>query len=197
MFRVTRLLLIGFAILLHADMTYAQVELKPAVGINFSTVSKDPQGGEAKGQVGWQIGGTVAFGEKLYGEAGAFYAEKSTEFTSSQAASFSSFESSIKGVRIPALVGYRLFGDQKEMLGIRIFGGGALFMVTSVDAPGLTKDDLESPTFGVFAGAGVDIAIVFVDLKYEWSLTDVSKLSTVDIGQGRSFFVNAGVRLPF
>jgi hypothetical protein len=83
------------------------------------------------------------------------------------------------------------------MLGIRIFGGGALFMVTSVDAPGLTKDDLESPTFGVFAGAGVDIAIVFVDLKYEWSLTDVSKLSTVDIGQGRSFFVNAGVRLPF
>ena len=61
----------------------------------------------------------------------------------------------------------------------------------------ITSSRRASPTFGVFAGAGVDIAIVFVDLKYEWSLTDVSKVTDFDLGKSRSFYASAGVRIPF
>jgi hypothetical protein len=194
MIRIQTAVAASIALLLFAAQTRGQVELKPAVGLTFTTTSKDPLGGEAKGQVGWQIGGTVLFGEKLYGETGLFYAKKSTEFTS--ATTNFNFESGITGLRIPALLGYHLLGSEKDMLGLRIFGGGTLFLVTSVDAQGMSKDDFESPTFGVFAGAGLDIAIFFLDIKYEWSLTDVSTLSTVDIGKSRSLFANAGIRLP-
>ena len=85
----------------------------------------------------------------------------------------------------------------KDALGLRVFGGGSAFLVTGVTGEGLSKDDFESPTYGVFAGAGLDFLMFFIDVKYEWSLTDVSKLSTVDIGQSRSLFATAGVRIPF
>ena len=174
---------------------YSQLELKPGIGINFTGVSKDPQGGESKAQVGWQIGGTVLYGKKFYGEGGVFYAKKSTEFTSTTANL--NFETGISGLRIPAMIGYHLLGEEKGAFALRIFGGGSAFIVTSVTGEGLSKDDFESPTWGVFAGAGVDFLMFFVDLKYEWSLTDVSKLSTVDIGKSRSIFATAGIRMPF
>jgi hypothetical protein len=183
-------------LLLFSVPAPAQVELKPGVGINFTSVSKDPVGGEVKAQVGWQVGGTVLFGEKLYGEAGLFYSKKSTEFTSSTASSLN-FETGITGLRIPAMVGFHLLGGEEEPFALRIFGGGSAFIVTAVDAQGLSKDDFESPTWGVFAGAGVDFLMFYLDAKYEWALSDVSKLSTVDIGKNRSIFLTAGVRLPF
>jgi hypothetical protein len=180
---------------LTVSTAYSQLELKPGIGINFTSVSKDPAGGEAKAQVGWQIGGTVLYGEKFYGEGGVFYTKKSTEFTSSTT-NFN-VESGISGFRIPAMIGYHLIGEEKGSVGLRVFGGGSVFIVTSVTGEGLSKDDFESPTFGVFAGAGIDFLMFFLDVKYEWSVTDVSKLSTVDIGQSRSLFATAGVRIPF
>ena len=177
-----------------ACQSQAQVELKPAIGLTYSGVSNDPQGGNANWQVGWQLGGTVAYGKKWYGEAGAFYAWRSTEFTSSTPAY--NFDLGIDGVRIPVMGGYHVWGHESGMFGLRAFGGGALFIVTSVDAPGLSKSDFESPTFGLFVGLGADISLVFVDVKYEWSLTDVSSINTIDIGKGRSLYINAGVRVP-
>jgi hypothetical protein len=173
----------------------ARTELKPAVGFNFSDVTKDPATGSATGKFGWQVGGTVAFGERLYLEGGAFYARKSTEITATDANNSIDFKG-LSGVRVPVMLGFRLLDDpaEKDAFDVRVFGGGSAFFVTSVDATGLSKSDVESPTYGVFAGAGVDFLLFFVDLKYEWSLTNVSKLDTVDVGDSRSVFVNAGVR---
>ncbi len=184
-----------FLTLLVAGQAYAQAELKPGIGITFSDVSKNPANGEVTGQLGWQLGGSVLIGQKLYGEGGVFYATKSTAFTSTSANL--EFENDINGVRIPVALGYHLIGDQKGQFALRVFGGGSAFIVTSVSAPGVSKDDFTSPTWGVFAGAGLNIFIFFVDLQYEWSLSDVSSLSTVDIGKSRSFFANAGIRLAF
>lgn len=55
--------------------------------------------------------------------------------------------------------------------------------------------DVESQTWRVFAGAGVDISIIFVDQKYEWSLTNVSAVDSFDFGKSRSVFIHAGVRI--
>ena len=172
----------------------AQVALKPAVGGSFSDVARDPATGSAKGKVGWQVGGTVLLGETLYVEGGAFYARKITDITATSGADTIDFKG-ISGVRIPVMVGYHLIGGEKAPLGLRLFGGGSAFVVTSVDAVGLTKADVKSPTYGVFAGAGVDVLFLFADLKYEWSLTDLSKVSTVDVGATRSLLLNVGVKL--
>ncbi len=169
------------------------LELKPALGLTFTDVASDPQGGTASGKAGWQLGGTVLLGESLYFEGGVFYSQKSADITSTTPSGSIDF-TSITGLQIPAMVGFHLIGDPKADFALRAFGGASAFVVTAVNVTGLTKSDFESPTYGAFVGAGLDFLFLFTDLKYEWSLTDLSKVSTVDVGATRSFYWNVGVK---
>jgi len=169
--------------------------LKPAIGLSWTDVTEDPQSGDTQAKAGWQVGATLLFGERLYFEGGVFYAKKSTDITAATASTNIDYQG-VLGFRILLMVGLHLLGGDEGSLGLRLFGGGSAFIVTSVDAEGLSKSDFESPTYGVFAGVGVDFLFLFADLSYEWSLTDVSKVSTMDVGQSRSLFLSAGVRLP-
>jgi hypothetical protein len=191
---MTRLLRASLLLALLLPGLAGALELKPAIGLTFTDVTKDPVSGTASAKAGWQIGGTVLMGERLYFEAGAFYAEKGADVTSTVPGSTYQLDA-IKGVRIPAMVGLSLLGGQEGALGLRAFGGGSAFIVTAVNATGLSTSDFESPTYGVFLGAGVDFLMLFADLKYEWGLTDVSSLSTIDVGSSRSIYLNVGIRL--
>ena len=175
------------------NTSQAQLELKPAIGVNFTGYSKNPESGEASAQLAWQLGGTISTGDKWYGEGGVFWVQKSNEITENT--TDFTFKTELSGLRIPVMVGYHLLGKETGMAGLRAFGGASVFILTSVSAEGLTKDDFTSPTYGVFLGAGIDIAMFFVDLKYEWSLSDVVSISSIDVGQSRTFYINGGIRL--
>ena len=168
-------------------------ELKPALGLTFTDVATDPVTGTATGKAGWQLGGTVLLGEKLYFEGGVFYSQKSADITSTTPSGSIDF-TSITGLRIPAMVGFHLIGEPTGSFALRAFGGASAFLVTAVNVTGLTKSDFESPTYGAFVGAGVDFLFLFGELQYEWSLTNLSKASTVDVGATRSLFFNVGVK---
>lgn len=180
-------------LLFSTSISLAQLKIKPAIGINFTDFSEDPTSGETSAKVGWQIGGTVLIGDKLYGEGGIFWTYKSNEYNSND--DQISFNTEISGIRIPAMIGYYLLQEEATLIGLRAFGGASVLIVTTVDAFELTKDDFSDASWGVFLGAGLDISMFFVDLKYEWSLTDVSSVASFDVGKSRSIFVNAGVRL--
>ncbi len=184
------------AAMLVSSLAFGQWELKPTIGFNITNVSKDPVDGEARGQFGWQFGASAIFGRKFYVEPGVLYVKKSTEFTV-QGQNPLDTKTNLNGLRIPVAVGYHLLGSEETTAALRVFGGASAFIVTSVDTEGLDKDDFESPTWGVFAGAGLDIWILFIDLQYEWSLTDVTSVTQFDLGKSRSFFANAGIRLAF
>ncbi len=176
--------------------TNAQVAIKPTIGVNFTDFSKDPNTGKFKSKVGYQIGGTVAFGKKVYIEPGLFWVKKSTEYVE-EGTEPENMKFDISGFRIPVTVGFNLLGNEKSLVGLRAFGGASAFILTNAKAEGLTKDDFKNAAFGVFAGAGLDITFVFVEAKYEWSLTNVQKdISQIDIGKSRSVFISAGVRIP-
>jgi hypothetical protein len=133
-------------------------------------------------------------GKKFYFEPGLFFVKKSTEAISNTN-QLDDVSYDISGIRIPVTLGLNLVGDPKSTLGFRIFGGGSAFMLTSVKD--LDKDDFNTASFGLYAGAGFNIAMIFVDAQYEWSMTDVQKdVSQIDIGQSRTVFVNLGVRIP-
>jgi len=178
--------------LFSTGISIAQLKLKPAIGINFTDFSEDPELGETSAKVGWQIGGTVLMGDKFYGEGGIFWTYKSTEYNSSD--DQITFNTEISGIRIPAMIGYYLLKEEATLIGLRAFGGASVLIVTTVDALDLTKDDFNDASWGVFLGAGLDISMFFVDLKYEWSLTDVSSVASFDVGKSRSIFIDAGVK---
>ena len=181
------------SLFLFVGNSYSQVELKPAIGINFTGYSQDPENASTSAQLGWQLGGTVSYGEKLYGEGGIFWTYKSNEISANDT-NFT-FSTTQSGVRIPIMIGYHLLGEEKGLIGLRAFGGGSITIVSNVDAEDLSTDDFTSPTYGVFLGAGLDLSLFFVDLKYEWSLSNVTSISSFDLGKSRTFFINGGVRI--
>ena len=184
-----------FSLVFLLGQAYAQLEIKPAIGINATNFSENPVSGETSANVGWQLGGTIKMGDKLYGEGGIFWTYKSTKYE--EADTTFTFNTEISGIRIPAMIGYHLLGEGAGSLGLRAFGGASVFIVTQVNAFELTEDDFNKASWGVFLGAGLDFSILFLDVKYEWSLTDVSSVTSFNVGKSKSLFVNAGVRLSF
>lgn len=186
-------LLLAFSFIIFVNQSFAQMEIKPAIGINFTGFSQDPENATSSAQLGWQLGGTISFGDKLYGEGGIFWTYKANDI--SETDTNITFSTSLSGVRIPIMVGYHFLGSESSLIGLRAFGGASMTIISNVDVEDLSKDDFTSPTYGVFLGAGVDITMFFLDLKYEWSLSDVSSISSFDVGKARTLFINAGVRL--
>ncbi len=184
-----------FAVMLLAVVTgFSQVTIKPSIGASFNNFSETSTG-DVKGQVGMQIGGSVAFGKKFYIEPGVYYATKSTEFTYTSSPNTTISEDAlIKGIRVPVAVGFGLLGNEKSLASLRVFGGGSGFFVTGV-GDALEKDNITSPTWGVFAGAGVDFWIMFAEASYEWSLSNVTTdVSNIDFGKSRTLFFTVGFR---
>lgn len=173
----------------------AQTTLKPHVGLNITDVSVT--GGEASGKAGFLAGLSVAFGKKIYFEPGLQYVVKSAEITSS--ANIPSWDpnTSFSGFRIPVALGINLLGSEKSTLSLRGFGGASAFFITNV-SDNLDNKDINKTNFGVFAGAGLDIWKLFLDLSYEWSLTNLQdNVSAIEVGKTNSLYLNAGFRFNF
>lgn len=180
-------------VLFAATVSLSQAQtIKPGVGLSFANISGSSFD-EAKGQVGWQFGGSIAFGNKFYFEPGVFYQTQSLEYVDANDPTPVT-DANFKGIRVPVSFGLNILGNQESALALRVFGGASGFFLTSVDDD-LNKDDFSSPQWGVFAGAGLDIAIIYVDLSYQWSVTDIQKdVSQIDLGKSNGIFLTAGLR---
>ena len=175
-------------LLLSVFVGYSQVHVKPGIGLTLTDyVNFGEYGAAAK--VGTQLGGSVAIGKKFYVEPGVFYATKSAEFTTSSSTEVS--KNTVKGIRVPVAVGLGVLGNEESLANLRVFGGGSGFFKTGVSGD-INKDDVKSPQWGVFAGAGVDIWLLYVDLSYEWSVTEAS--SVIADGKARTFIATLGLK---
>lgn len=171
---------------------YAQAQVfKPGVGLNFTDFTTNS--GNASAKAGWQIGASMAFGDKFYFEPGVYYVGKSSTYSDPNNANQDDFKADFNGFRVPVAVGLNILGNTESTFTLRAFGGGSAFILTGV-GDSFDKDNFKTASYGVFAGAGIDFSILFVDLAYEWSVTDLSEVSTVDIGKSRGLYATAGLR---
>jgi hypothetical protein len=191
-----KLILSMIVVVLFTIAVNAQTTLKPHVGLNFTDVSVT--GGEASGKAGFLAGLSVAFGKKIYFEPGLQYVQKSTEITDLTDPPTSwDPKTKIDGFRVPVAVGINLLGNEKTTFSLRGFGGASAFFITNV-SDNIDNDNINKTNFGVFAGAGIDVWKIFVDLSYEWSLTNLQEdVSNIEVGKTNSLFLNAGFRFNF
>ena len=183
--------LIGFA-----SMSYGQMTIKPGVGINITNWSKEPGQSTVNGNVGWQLGASIAFGKKLYFEPGLFYMEQSTEVTAidEQTSTNFKFDNKISSLRIPVNIGYAILGKEGGPLSLRVFGGPTASIVTGTDGEDfLSKDDFKDINWGVQAGAGINLAMLYLDASYEWGINEFLKDMDEQV-KLRGFFVTAGIK---
>ena len=175
---------------------FSQMVLKPAIGMNFTSMSSDPASYTATGRMGWQLGGTVVFGDEFYLEPGVFWVKNNWELQDPQITG-NEFKNDISSLRIPVFLGWNVVGDATDDRNFHIFGGPAAQIVTKVNpGTGFTEEDFNNFIWGVNLGAGLSIGKIFVDGGYEWGLTDIYKTEPKDI-RSSGWWLNAGFRLEF
>jgi hypothetical protein len=189
---------ISFILLLSISITgFTQTVIKPGIGMNFTHLSGDPLTYEQTGRLGWQIGGTVTFGQEFYLEPGIFWMKNNWELQE-LSASTPKFKNDISSLRIPLFVGWNVVNRGDDNRNFHVFGGPAAMIVTktNTESTDLTVDNFNKFIFGINLGAGLSIGKLFIDGGYEWGMTDLYKDDPNGV-KSRGFWLNAGFRLQF
>lgn len=197
-------ILLSFGFLVNSAM--AQVEIRPFLGANFSNVSKTPDGASTQAKIGGQIGASLMIGNRFHLNPGIAYFSRTTEYVFSDSPELDA-DLLINGVSIPILVGYRFVDPTSEPLfNFRLYAGPSLMFLTKNEFSGDTENDIidwNNTLWGGQVGAGIDLFIFFVDVSYEFGLTDTfdggenNTISDFTKVKNNTFYVNAGVRLSF
>ena len=179
---------------------FAQLDIKPAVGINISRFDSKPVFGtdtlSTDSRAGYQVGASVAIGRKLYIEPGIFYINRNQGFTSQDIEIENpKFTYNANYLRIPLNVGFQFIGSTTSFAGLKIFVGPSMYIPLSVkenDYP-ITKDDVKSPEFDFSVGAGINIWLLFLDVSYGWDMTQQFKNDPIT-AKMQGFNANLGFR---
>jgi hypothetical protein len=183
---------LGIVCLFLMSYSLQAQKFKPSGGLNYSDVNSSDDVLNGKG--GWQAGLGVEFGEgKMYVEPGIFYTVKKLDLTGSSSPDLTATFPDLEGIRIPVNLGIYLAGNSESAVAWRVFGGPSVFFLTGDNEA--YSDDIQSTNWGVFAGTGLNLSIVFIDMAYEWSVNDIStQFATIDFGRTNGFFAQAGLR---
>lgn len=173
----------------------AQVALRPYVGINSHKLTEDFADANWKSNVGFQVGADFQIGSKFFVQPGI-----QIEFVKNTIESVPvvvEFDLKRTHLRVPVMIGYA-FGSLDGNFSARLFTGPNASILLNSDSGDfdLSKDDFKSAVFGWNAGLGLDISILFIDLGYQFGLSEVFK-NLDNSSKDNFFYANAGIRLKF
>jgi len=137
-----------------------------------STVKNEAKGGFLFGAYGrLKLFGNVSFQPEMY------YAKKETKYVLDE----ESEDLTINSWDVPLLAHVRVL-DLKVASVYGVAGPVASFIgKTKTDIP--NWDEFKSTNWTFQAGGGVEFWRLTADVRYEWGLSDISDLKTLDIGQ--------------
>lgn len=171
------------------SITFAQAQtpgftLGPKVGATFSKYQSDLESikEEAISSIHW--GAFVRLGTKVYIQPELLFMNKSGVLVD-PALSASEQTIKLRTIDIPVLLGVRV-ADLK-LMNVRVFAGpvASLTMNREVEVSNwqdaITEDDLRGANWAVQVGAGADLLMFTIDLRYELGMGDYSKLDTYSL----------------
>lgn len=202
---MTKLLTATLVALLIGFTANAQFEIKPTAGINLSNVSSTPSGTKTEAKIGYQFGGSVMFGNRIYLSPGIYYFQQVTQYVISNpngSTTAITSDEKIAGVKIPLLVGFKLIDPETDpLINFRIFAGPSVnFNTKNKFSDGFGSDEIKwkKNTWGAQVGAGIDVAFLFIEAGYEFGLSSTYKgdsaYENFKDTKHNTFVVNVGAR---
>lgn len=145
--------------------------LNPQIGLNGATLSNEPQDIEFQAKVGWQVGGYIRYGNRIYIQPGVFWHHQNIKATQDvNSINDFDFEQQINTIQVPLCIGYDLLYSDAFVL--RLFGGGVVSFLTSVDENNyIDEDDVNSTQWLGRVGLGVDFLKFTADLGYDFGFS--------------------------
>lgn len=176
-------------LLVSFQLSNAQFDLGPKVGFTASTLTVNQDSIENGFRNNFLFGAFARFGDKVHIQPEIIWYTKGTVFKPVELNSLLPVEQEItlSGIEIPVQVGAKLL--DLEVFNLRVFGGpSANFVVnkqiqtsqgSSYTNP-IKESDIKDIYWGLKLGAGVDILMFAVDVKYSMGLSNI--IGSVNIG---------------
>ncbi|MDH3733098.1 MAG: PorT family protein [Gemmatimonadota bacterium] len=164
------------------------VELIAQIGATIAQYTGDNITSGTEAQV--SAGAKLRVGSGFYVDGGIFWTRTGGEIDGDAI--------TLSSVRFPVTVGLRVI--RASVVDLRLFAGTAINAVSSVadNSAGITKDDVKSAIWAGRAGIGVDIALIAIDLAYEFGLSDVFESGVgLDGVKQNAVVLEAGLRFGF
>ena len=173
------ILLLGFFV--AVNMSFAQLHFGPKVGYNTSKLSIDRSDIDTDLKNSFQFGAFVRLGEKVYIQPEVNFLTQGGIFERPELGSLSPFkqEVSLKTIQIPVMIGAKLI--DLKVANIRVMGGPVASIVTDSEIENKMEDyiapiedtDLEDLIWSFQVGAGIDVLMFTVDIRYNIGLNKI------------------------
>jgi hypothetical protein len=171
-------LILFLLILFSAQVMYGKFHLGIKVGYNASKISTNIDTVKDGFKSGFQIGAFARIGNRFYLQPEIYYTTQGGVFTSNA----SNWKQNVKigSIDVPVLVGFQII--KGDFVNLRILAGPvASFVVNKTVEEGgtstqkVTSGDLRSVNWGLQAGAGVDVWMLTLDVRYQFGLNQLVK----------------------
>jgi len=185
---------------------FAQVPafcIGPKIGYNTTNLSTDAGAISSDLKSNFQFGAFVRFGNKIYLQPEVNYVTKGGVLKGSNTGNPIDQEISLKTITIPLLVGVKLIN--LKVASIHLVGGPvASYTINKnlniTDAaeswPVNSKDDIKNASWAIQAGAGIDVLIFTLDIRYEFGMSDIYNGSISDFALKNNLLnVSLGLKL--
>ncbi len=193
--RARTLLLVGlFTLALGASASAQVVELiVPQFGVTFVNYSGDDIDSDTG--IGFEAGGRVRAGGRLYVEAGVFWSTAGADVTV-PAGGATTDDLRTQDVSVPVGIGVKLI--KTRPLALRLFGGVTPSFPTAVSDNdlGVVKEDLKGTLWSGRAGLGFDFVILSIDGGYEFGLGNIFEVGSESVKRNE-WFIELGARFGF
>lgn len=175
--------------MLVASFASAQLPISfgPKVGFNTTTLSTDMQDIKTDFKSNFQAGAFLRLGTESYIQPEILFVTKGGVLESdNETEVIGAREIMINTLDVPILLGIRILdlkiGNVRAMAGpVASFTlDKEVHEIDQADIP-ITEDDIRDATWALQIGAGIDLLMFTLDVRYEYGLTDIDDIPATDL----------------
>lgn len=171
-------LILAFA--LTATIMFGQIKFGPKIGFNASKLTTSLDSVKSQFKAGFQFGAFVRIGNRVYLQPELYYTSEGSEFEKDSLGKSWKQSISLGSLDIPVLIGFKIINT--ELINLRVMAGPvASFIVNkkitdlnSVTGP-VHRANLTNTNWYIQAGAGVDVWLFTMDIRYQVGLNKIIK----------------------
>jgi hypothetical protein len=192
--------LIMFVLLfLGVNKVYSQLSIRPFVGVNSATLTKNFENSEWLSQVGYQGGANVLLGNRMYFQPGLQFEFIRMNFNPDSPIPGFNTDFQASHFRIPLMVGFRAL--KGGLFNFRLYTGPDVALSVSNSTHSflgvqVRREDYQRLHWSWNGGVGVDFLFFFVDVGYKFGVSEYFNQNNFDnTARTNIFFANFGIRL--
>jgi hypothetical protein len=182
-------------LMLIAGFAFGQISLGPKIGYNTSKLTVDASDISSDLKNSFNFGVFLRVGKKIYLQPEVNWLTRGGVFKSPSQSSVSPInqEIDLKTIEIPVLVGWRIIN--LGVGNIRVMAGpsGSIVVDKSIETNDVDKpikdSDISDMIWGFNIGAGVDVLMFTLDVRYQMGLNEViTKVDNFDFNSKNNLF---------